>query len=293
MPSALHEILVEMFRERPALAAELLYGPLQIAVPEFREAQLSAAELTDVVPTEYRADAVVTLNNDGTRLLAIAVEVQLRTDPRKRRTWPAYAATLYARMECPAVVMVICPNGNVAKWCAAPIVFGPPGSVLTPVVLGPDQVPILTEVEAARRTPELAVLSALAHGARADPTPVFGALLAALEVFDHDRADLYTDLVLTVLPEAARESLENFMTTMAHRYQSDFARRYYDRGEAEGQARGEAKAVLRILSARGIEVSDDIRDLITGCTDLDQLDAWIERAATAEKIQDLDDRFVA
>jgi hypothetical protein len=79
------------------------------------------------------------------------------------------------------------------------------------------------------------------------------------------------------------------MTTTSHRYQSDFARRYFSEGEASGEARGEAKALLTILDARGIEIPDEIRADITNCTDLDQLGAWIRRAATATKIQDLND----
>jgi hypothetical protein len=282
-----------MFRDRPALAAELLDGPLQIAVPAFHRARLSAGDLTDVAPTEYRADAVVTLDGGSTTVLAVVVEVQLRVDARKRRSWPVYVATLHARLDCPVVLLVVCPHQAVADWSAAPVVIGPPGSVLTPVVLGPHQVPVVTDLNAARRIPELAVLSALAHGARPDPTPVFEALLAALDVIDHDHADLYTDLIFAVLPAAARDCLEEFMTTTSHRYQSDFARRYFSQGEAtgeaRGEARGEAKAVLAILDARSVQVPDDIRANIAGCTDLDQLGVWIRRAATAEKIQDLDD----
>jgi 3-methyladenine DNA glycosylase AlkC len=73
------------------------------------------------------------------------------------------------------------------------------------------------------------------------------------------------------------------MTTTTHRYQSDFARRYFSQGEAE--------AVLTILDARGIAVPDEIRANIAKCTDLDQLGRWIRRAATADKIQDLDDQI--
>jgi hypothetical protein len=73
------------------------------------------------------------------------------------------------------------------------------------------------------------------------------------------------------------------MTT--HRYQSDFARRHFSAGEAQGEARGKARgmanAVLAIFDARGIEVPDQIRTTITNCTDLDRLDRWIRRAATA------------
>jgi hypothetical protein len=64
MPSYLHELLVEMFRDRPALVAELLTGVLGIPVPAFQAARLSSSDLTDVAPTEYRADAVITLTTD-------------------------------------------------------------------------------------------------------------------------------------------------------------------------------------------------------------------------------------
>ena len=289
MPSHLHEVLIEMFRERPALAADLLTGPLGLTVPEFQQAKLSADALTDVAPTEYRADAVVTLNTADHPVFAVVVEVQLRVDPRKRRTWPAYVATLYARLGCPVMLLVVCPDQAVAAWSAKLVVITEPGLVLTPVVLGPRHVPVLTDVEVARDHPELAVLSALVHGGRDDPSALFEALLAALDTIDHDHANLYTDLVLTVLPAAARVWLEDFMatTTQRFRYQSEFARRFFSQGEAEGEARGKAEALLAFLDARNVHVPDDIRADIAACTDIDQLDEWIRRAATADKIQDV------
>jgi hypothetical protein len=77
------------------------------------------------------------------------------------------------------------------------------------------------------------------------------------------------------------------MTTTSYRYQSDFARRYFSQGKAEG----EAKAVLAILDARGVAVPEEVRAHIAGCTDLDLLDVWVRRAATADKIQDLGEQF--
>jgi hypothetical protein len=216
------------------------------------------------------------------------IEVQLRVAARKRRSWPAYVATLHARLGCPVVLMVVCPVQAVADWCGEPIRFGPPASVLTPVALGPQQVPLITDAATARHVPELVVLSALAHGSRPDPQPVFHALLTALDAIDHDHAKLYTDLILSVLPAAARDCLEEFMTTTSHRYQSDFARRYFSEGEAQGEAKGEAQALLAVLEARGIDVPDDLRDRIVSCTDLDRLGGWIRQAATAHKIEDLD-----
>src|SRR4051794_9754002 len=46
----------------------------------------------------------------------------------------------------------------------------------------------------------------------AGPTPIFAALLTALEAVDRDHADLYNDLVCSVLSAAARDRLEEFLT---------------------------------------------------------------------------------
>ncbi|MDG6109501.1 hypothetical protein Daura_09410 [Dactylosporangium aurantiacum] len=291
MPTQLHEMLIQMVRERPTLAAELLDGPSKVTVPDFDEARASPGDFTNVSPTEYRADAVVTLRRGSATVLAVVVEVQLRADVRKRRSWPVYVATLHARLECPVVLLVMCPARSVARWSSAPIRIGPPGSVVTPVTIGPDQVPVVTDLDTARRNPELAVLSALAHGGEPDPQPIFEALLTGLDVIDHEHAKMYTDLVFTVLPAAARDRLEALMTTTSYRYQSDFARRYFDEGKTEGKAEGEAMAVLLVLQARNIAVPDEYRALIAGCTDEVRLVTWLQRASVAETIHDLGHEF--
>jgi hypothetical protein len=59
--------------------------------------------------------------------------------------------------------------------------------------------------------------------------------------------------------------------------------------EATAQARGEATALLEVLSARGVDVPEDARAQITGCTDLEQLRQWIRRAVTANQVDELFD----
>lgn len=140
--------------------------------------------------------------------------------------------------------------------------------VLEPLVVGPDQVPLVTDPDVARTSPDLAVLSALAHGTGPGREKVFKALLAALDAIDEDRAERYADLMFRELPAAARNYLEVLMSTSTHRYNSDFARHFFDRGEASGEVR----TVLAVLSARGIEVPDHLRADIVGCTDADQLE---------------------
>ena len=84
-----------MFRERPAFAVDLLES-LGFPIPAFDRAVAAPADLTDVVPTEYRADQVVKLTVDDADVFAVIVEVQLRADERKHYTWPAYVGTLPA-----------------------------------------------------------------------------------------------------------------------------------------------------------------------------------------------------
>lgn len=108
-----------------------------------------------------------------------------------------------------------------------------------------------------------------------------------------DRPAVIADLVLDRLSGAARQCLEELVNVATYEYQSDYARRYFSRGKAEGEARGtaagEARALLAVLAARDIDVPEAVRERITGCTDLDQLEAWVRRAATATSVHDLFD----
>ncbi len=323
MPSYLHETLVEMFRDRPELAAQLLAGPLGVDVPEYHEVRLSTTDLTEVVPTEYRADLVILLNRDDATVLALVVEVQLRTDLRKRQVWPAYVAVLHARLCCPVVLLVVCPTSTVSAWCGRPIVVGNPGLVLTPVVLGPDTVPVVTDPATARANPELAILSAMAHGPGPDRAEVLAVLPAALGVVDPAHARLYADIVIAALPAAARNHLEALVKSLlGYEYQTEFvqrwaaadeARRLADeeaaraagmaeglaegvaqglaegvaQGVAQGEVSGQAAALLMVLDARGLAIPDQARTRITGCTDVAELQRWVRRAATADRVEDL------
>jgi hypothetical protein len=285
MPSFLHEALVQMFRNRPSLAPELLTNALGVTLPTYNQVRFEATEFTDVNPTEFRADAVVTLARANTPTLAVVVEAQLSRDKDKRWSWPVYLSTLRSRLRCPTILLVMCVDDATAAWCANPIVLGHPGWVLSPLTLGPDRIPMIDDGAKAAQAPELAVLSALAHGGGPAGSATLSALASALAIVDADRGKLYADVVLAALPVAARNYLEALMTARTYEYQSDFARRYV----AQGMAEGEATAVLEVLDERKIVVPDDARERISTCTDLDQLKIWIRRAVTAESIGDLFD----
>jgi hypothetical protein len=64
MVSLVHEGLVLLVRDRPGFVAELLAKILDVRVPRFTDARLAEAKLTELVPIEYQADAVVLLVED-------------------------------------------------------------------------------------------------------------------------------------------------------------------------------------------------------------------------------------
>ncbi|NEE00115.1 hypothetical protein [Phytoactinopolyspora halotolerans] len=292
MPSALHESLIEMFRQRPSFAAELLDAALDVAVPPYDRVDVASGHLPTLAPAELRADAVLTYTkmsagHGDSPALAVIVEVQLREDEGKKKSWPRYVANLHARHDCPVVLLVLCPNHTTAAWARSPINLGP-GSVITPFVVGPDVVPVITDTAQARGQPELAVLSALTHGRDPRHRSVLSAVASALTIFDSEHALLYADIMLAALPDEARRHLEAHMAVYDIRKpQSEYFRRQRDEVLAEGRAEGEAQSILRVLAARGVDVDEDARARIITCTDPKQLETWIDRAATAETIDDL------
>ena len=79
MPGLLHELLVLLFRARPALAPELIVDTLGVSLPDYDEVAVGESNLTQILPTELRADVVVLLRA-GDPVLGIVVEVQLGRD---------------------------------------------------------------------------------------------------------------------------------------------------------------------------------------------------------------------
>ena len=228
------------------------------------------------------------------------VEVQLSADAEKRYSWPLYVAGLRARLRCPCCVLVVTPRPEVAAWAAAPIDLGP-GSRHVPFVLGPALVPVVDAPEQAAASPELAVLSVMAHGSTLPPDRAVALALSALAPLgglDQRQAVLYYDLVVSSLSEAARRAFSD-MDLSKYEWQSDFARRYFtegreegreegrQEGRREGQALGRAESILKILESRGIPIPDDVRGRIATCRDLATLDRWVARAVAATSAADV------
>jgi len=273
----------------PGLMAWLLSDIFDVHVPGYHHARTQDAEVQVLVPRSYHADGMVLFCDQGDHpLLAVVLEVQRGRDPAKRRTWKLYVAHLEAELKVDAALVVYCPDPAVADWYRRMFAMNGTSLSLRPLIFTPKDVPIVDDLEQARDRPALAVLSAICHGRDAEVDAMFPALAAALQSVDPDTAISYYDVVLAGLPQAAQTRWEAFMTTTAdHQFISERLRKLVADGEARGETRGEGRAVLLVLEARGVPVPAESREQILASTDRELLDLWTRRAATATAINDV------
>ncbi|AKU93117.1 hypothetical protein [Vulgatibacter incomptus] len=306
MLSLEHEALVELFRSSPKLAAEAIRAAFDLPLPE-GEGQTLESTLNQIVPTELRADLVVAFGD-----ARVIVEVQLARDEDKRWIWPCYVTTLRARERCRSLLLVVTNSAEVARWARRPISLDTPGSSYVPLVLGPGSCPRITDLEMARRLPALTVLSAMVHARDEPDLEVAIAALAGAMALDSDRATIYGDLVLRSMGELAQQVLEAFMSIRSggYEYQSEFARKYWSKGLEEGLEKGReeglekgreeglemgqeegrraiAGAVVKVLTGRGLPLSESQRSTILDATDLATLDRWLSLALSVGSAEDL------
>ena len=129
------------------------------------------------------------------------------------------------------------------------------------------------DLEQARALPELAVLSTLMHGRR---------------------GSLSADAVLAALSsEDMRALLEVVMKNESFPYESEFARENYERGMAEGEAKGVAAGkaeglrtvLIALCRAHGIEWTDARAANVTAL-DTDTLERLIVRVSAERRWPD-------
>lgn len=240
--------------------------------------------MAELKPAQVHADLVVVLRDGSRAVLGVVVEVQRKEDPDKPFAWPAYVAWLRRQLRTDACVLVITQSERVANWASRTIVMGP-GGALQPLVLRPSSVPVVDAVEDARKAPELAVLSAMVHGGGHVETAVEVGLAAstAAHELDRDRFLLYFGLIRAALGEAARKVFE--MHPQGAQFFDESLQQSFNRGRVAEKAAG----VLDVLDARGLAVSEEQRERIAACTDLETLKHWHGRAVTVASTDELFD----
>ena len=225
---------------------------------------------------------MVALLLHGNPVLGIVLEMQLGKDENKPYAWPAYVVNLRARIRCPVCLFVITAEERIARWAGKAISLGG-GNWFTPWVLRLSGVPEITDEDQARKDPELAVLSSLGHADHPDPEKsarIAWAACAASAGLDEERSTLYCDLVRNSLSEVARRALEE-MDAKKYEYQSEFARRYYGQGVAQGRMELLLKQLAKRYGALSAAVATRIREATAS-----ELDGIAERVLTATTLDE-------
>ena len=279
MPSITHEGPLDLVRQHPEIALELIPGTAGVALPARVAVSLAPTDMSAVVPVQYLADMVVLVSDQATGepVLAVIIEPQLRDSEAKRFSWPVYVVTARQINKCPAAVLIVlCPDPAEAEKCRQLIRTGHPGFDLAPIVIDSSGPPGRDGTADPYLTVFAATMGGIDLESEAGARRVLDAI-ASTGVSDADRSRLMT-IMLRLSSDAARQILEAMMTTSE--YEKTLAERIHDQGMAEGEAKGEAKALLRLLAARGLAPSEAQRNQVTSCTDAAQLDLWFDRAVT-------------
>lgn len=295
MPSHTHQILLELFRRCPTLLAELLAAATESGPP------LALARGARVVPTsatftglgsaEFRVDLalhVLPAASDQP-LRTILLEAQLGPDRDKRFTWPLYSAAVRARDRCPVTTIVLALDRRTARWAARPIVLDPMGThVFRPVVIGPGDIPRITDLDQARALPELTMLSALVHcRTRGGEHVVRAALVAASAALDRPFFTFYATTIGALLSEDMRRPLEALMDYQGNSVDAEIER--YHRTQWEKGAREVlGKLIIDLLTERFGSLPAPATTRILAA-DSALLAHWVKRVISAGSLDEVFD----
>ncbi|WP_345361510.1 hypothetical protein [Actinoallomurus liliacearum] len=278
-----------MFRERPELAVEFLRELKGIEVPDAVPVQVESNDFNDRPSQDFRPDTVITVGPPQGPRHGIIVEVQQEKADSKRRQLPRYAASLWLLLRRPVTVLCVCADPSTASYYAAPIETELPGYVFRAAVLGPDDVPAITDPDEAAAHPELAAMAVMMHGLQ--HKPVVKAFVDGLAAVEPGYGTQYYEYAHGMAAPAVRRMLEELVSAKTWPVYSPFAKEHFGRGKAEGLEEGRAEegvhAVLTVLETRGIEVPESARVRIQACRDAQEIEAWLKQAVVAETVDEL------
>jgi hypothetical protein len=248
-------------------------------------------DATEIRPLERRLDTLLQIDTASGESYLLAVEAQSRKDPEKHSSWAYYASYLYAKYRKPPLLLVVCQDESTSRWAQTPIHVGiPQWRCLTvhPLVLGPHNVPIVTDAAVAAGDIPFAVFSAITHSKNPRADKLLSALADALVKADDDTAAVYADITELGLGTTPAATLwRKLMVVPTTFFRSETAEKLRDEGREEGQVRNAVASLLRVLHARHFDVSDELLARIRECRDLDTLGRWLELTVTATDIDEV------
>jgi hypothetical protein len=288
MVTSTHEASHRLFQDHPEALAPV-FEALGLPPPSKQDFDELSPDATEVRPVERRVDTVLRFAPGMGENFLLAVESQTKKDPDKARNWAYYVAYLCAKYDLPVVLVAVCRDRATAEWAMGPFectVASWPTQTTRPVVLGPQTVPEVTDEATVVRHPALAVLSAIIHSESRHAPDILEVVARGLVSFEPYITKYWFEMVEVGLESTpTRENWRSLMQDVVTHYPGH--RTLFEEKYLEGKTEGKAEDILRVLKVRGLAVSDDIRERVTTCTDLDTLTAWFDRSLTAATAEDV------
>jgi hypothetical protein len=286
MVSSPHETMHRIFQEYPDLSSDVS-EVLGVPIGPAASVTLMPTDLTENRPLERRVDTLLRIETQDGRRYLLAIEAQGKKDLAKPTAWMYYLAYLQEKYKIPPMLLVVCQDRATAEWAARPFPSGHPEApslTLQAFVAGPQNMPVITSVPEVRKNFALATLSVITHVGDPGIGTMLKTMSAALREAPEALAAPIVELIAQGLGNRpAAQQWRNLVAVDLSFYKSPLSEEIRDEGRAEGIAR----SILLLLAQSGVDVPDEDRERITGCTDADTLTRWLLRAPTAASTEDL------
>lgn len=220
--------------------------------------------------------------------------------------WPEYLSAARSRHRAAGRLFVLSPVDLVIAWAGG---LFPNEPKMEPLMIGRGHVPVIDNPRRALREPELAVLSAVFHGAHPGGHEVLAAAGVALRSLPPHKREDYSMLLEDALPEdmmdqvrkitlqEAQAGADHWMRTrgpyvIGHREglaegRSAGLEQGRSAGLEQGLLQGRRDALAVVLEVRGLTSTAAEQARIAACTDRATLERWCERAKTAATVAEL------
>lgn len=298
MVTSAHEAHHSIFRHDEDLFPEVMSQVFGVVLGKAGRVTVLSTDLTERRPQERRADSVILaelLVEDEKSKYIVVVEAQTDPDEAKQWSWPYYIAYLRVKYECPVMLLVVCTKSATERWARAEITSGLGELIcmrVTPAVAGPGNVEPVTDLDRARTNVGFAVFSALTHSRTESAREILEVLAEALGSTEAENGKFLSELVEAGLDGTGSfEIWRDLMITGNYPHVSQWRAQATEQGIEQGIEQGSVKTriedILRILARRNMSVSEDDRAVIEGCTDMDTLEVWFDRALVIDELEDL------
>lgn len=213
----------------------------------------------------------------------IALRILEEPSEEDRASWPECMAELERRTKITGDLLVLTPSRDTARW-AKKILHREGGlgtkQSLSPVVLrvGLDEAEILLDGP----DPRAALLAAWGIQRKDGPRTrkVLAKILAKLDEIPSSERAWWLQATLQLLSETQLTHIRAMQNDLPR---SEAFSQFFDQIEAQAEARGKARSLLKYLDLRKIPLSQEQRDFIESCIDLPTANRWVDAVFAADR----------